>query len=897
MADVRAVTKHEIDWSGWLRAIAHATTFFGLGMIALIWGAVEFDLRHEREQSMRAAVQTTGNLARAFEDQIIRTVKANDRILRLLQLSSVNGTLAEDFTRWVNEIDVSDDFTAQLTLIDAKGQLVATNLGPVNKVTDLSDREYFTVHRDSAEAGLFVGKPLMGRVSGQSMLPLSRALRGPHGDFAGVIVASISPTKLSRFYQSVDLGADGAINLVGLDGIIRASAGMKVDVVGRSMVGSELMRRVQTAEEGAYISDGIIDGIRRLTSFRIVEGFPLVLWVARSEADVLQSYWRNGYSYRVAAAGLSLFVLSVMIVSVRHRKRFAQAREELRVSEALARETSQELQLTLDHMSQGIMMIDKDATVALMNRRAVQLLGLPEDFVAARPKFDDLVAHQWQSGEFGPDGNGVDPKVRDYIKAGLTVPILENYERARPDGTVLEVRSVLLPEGGFVRTFTDISERKRTEEKIAHMAHHDPLTGLANRVLLRREIDTAMRGARRHGDAFALLLIDLDRFKAVNDTLGHVAGDALLKEVTQRLRGCVRETDTIARLGGDEFAIVQTTIESREEIENLAHRVLDSVSAHYFIDGHRVVIGASIGIARSNDCTNIEELFQNADVALYQVKSGGRNSYRLFERAMDAEVQARRQLEAELREAHERGEFEIHYQPIFNLETGAITCVEALLRWNHPTRGRLSPAAFMPLAEETGLMASIDAWVLEHASTEAARWPADVRIAVNLSPAKFKRRNLVETVQRALSRSGLAPQRLELEISERIPLREDDGSVAALRALRKLGVRIALDDFGTGSTSLNDLRVFRFDQIKIDRAFVAEMEGRAESAAIVAAIAGLGRSLGAETTAEGVETAAQAELARAAGCTQAQGYLYSRPLTAGGVGKLLRERAATQSAA
>jgi len=540
-------------------------------------------------------------------------------------------------------------------------------------------------------------------------------------------------------------------------------------------------------------------------------------------------------------------------------------------------------------MSQGIMMIDEDANVALMNNRAIALLGLPEDFIATRPKFDDLVAHQWSSGEFGPDGTGVDPKVRDYIKAGLEVPILTEYERVRPDGTVLEVRSVLLPEGGFVRTFTDISERKRNEDKIAHMAHHDPLTGLANRVLLRSEIDAALKRARRLDEEFALLLVDLDRFKAVNDTLGHPVGDALLREVAQRLKSCVRETDTVARLGGDEFAIIQTLVEGRDSIEVLGRRIVERVSAPYTIEGHRVTIGTSIGIARSGDSADIEELFQNADVALYRVKTGGRNNYCVFELALDVEAQARRKLEAELRVAIERDEFEIHYQPLFNLGTSQVAGVEALLRWNHPLRGRVSPAEFMPLAEEVGLMAAIDTWVLENATAEAARWPRAVRIAVNLSPAKFKRRNLVEAVQHALSASRLAPQRLELEISERIPLREDDGSVAALRALRALGVRIALDDFGTGSTSLADLRAFRFDNIKIDQSFVAEMEARPECAAIVAAIAGLGQSLGSDTTAEGVETTTQAQLARAAGCTQAQGYLYSRPLTASAIAALLRE--------
>jgi diguanylate cyclase (GGDEF)-like protein len=884
-------SKNEIrsrsHWGPWLRAIPHATTLFGLTLIALIWGAVEFELRHEREQSVHAAIQSTGNLARAFEDQIVRTIKANDRVLRLLQLASANGTLAQDFDRWAAEIGQSNDLTAQLTLIDPNGQLVATNLGRVTKETDLSDRDYFKVHRDSPDAGLFIGKPVMGRFSGRAMIPLSRALRSPYGKFAGVIVTSINPSKLARFYESVDLGPDGAVNLVGLDHIVRASAGMKVNLVGGSMAGSELFRQLQNFDEGAYLSHGFIDGIRRFTSFRTVEGFPLVLWIGRSEADILGAYRSNVYSYRMIASGLTLFVLMVVLIGIRHRIGLERARGELRASETLAREKSHELELTLDHMSQGIMMIDKDETVALMNRRAIEMLGLPDELIARRPKFADLVAYQWARGEFGQDGAALEPKVRDYVSAVQQAPILTEYERVRPDGTVLEVRSVNVPDGGFVRTFTDISERKRTEEKIAHMAHHDPLTGLANRALLRSEIEAAVRHARRQGGEFALLLIDLDRFKAVNDTLGHAAGDALLQQVAQRLLGCVRETDTVARLGGDEFAIIQTLVENRDGIDTLARRIVERIGAPYSIEGHRVLIGVSIGVARSSDSADIEELLQNADVALYRVKSGGRNNYRVFEPVLDAEAQARRQLEAELREARERGEFEVYYQPIFNLASRAIVSVEALLRWNHPVRGRVSPADFMPLAEEIGLMASIDSWVLDQATAEAARWPRDVRIAVNLSPAKFKRRNLVEAVERALAKSGLAPQRLELEISERIPLREDDGSVAALRALHGLGVRIALDDFGTGSTSLTDLRAFRFDKIKIDQSFVAEMEHRPECAAIVAAIAGLGHNLGSDTTAEGVETESQAELACAAGCTQAQGYLFSRPVPAREIAALL----------
>jgi diguanylate cyclase (GGDEF)-like protein len=588
------------------------------------------------------------------------------------------------------------------------------------------------------------------------------------------------------------------------------------------------------------------------------------------------------------AAILAVLILVALAFALRHRQRLEATRRELDASNARLREKSAKLELTLDHMNQGIMVVDANEDVVLINRQMVRLLGLPPDLLGRKPKFSEVVEYQRASGEFSGDAV-VDPQVRRNIERPGITRDLAVYERVRPNGVALEVRTMRLPNGGVLRTFTDITERKRSADKIAHLAHHDPLTGLANRVLLGEHIEAALARQRRNHESFALLLIDLDRFKHVNDTLGHRAGDLLLQKVAERLRGCVREVDVIARLGGDEFAILQSGATGREQVEALARRVVDVINAPYGLDGTPAVIGASIGIARAHDSPDIEQLFHNADLALYRVKAEGRNGFRLFEPEMDDAARERRQLEAALRAARDRGEFEIHYQPIIDLATGGIISVEALLRWNHPERGRLAPAAFMPVAEEIGLMTAIDAWVIETACAEAMRWPGAVSIAINLSPPKFKRRNLADVVRRVLAATGLPARRLELEISERILLRGEEEGIAALQALRDLGVRIALDDFGTGHSSLSDLRVFRFDKIKIDRSFVAEMESRGDCAAIVAAIASLGRSIGAATTAEGVETAAQADLVRAAGCTEAQGYLYSYPLPAGAIMGFLRE--------
>jgi diguanylate cyclase (GGDEF)-like protein len=865
------------------------TTFFGLAMIALIWGAVEFHLNVERDRSEATAIQSTGNLARVFEEQIVRTIKANDRILRSLQLASVNGTLQEDFKRWAAEVNESGDFTIQLGVVDAAGVLIASSLRALDEKTILGDRDYFKAHLNSAETGLFIGESIIGRMSGKWSIPLTRALRSPHGEFAGVVFASLSSSKLAQFYETIDLGPGGAIMIVGLDGAVRVSAGRTIDVVGLPMAGSQLLQRVKIASEGFYYSHGRFEDTRRIVSYRAIEEFPLALWVGRAENDVFGAYWRNRYTYRLSAAGMSVFILVVVLISIRHRKRLERAQQELRTNEALTQEKSRELELTLDHMSQGIMMVDPDHTVALINRQATTLLGLPEDFTARRPKFEEVLEHQWANGEFGVNGESVEAHVRRFIKSGGVSGDLAVYERTRPNGMVLEINSNPLPNGGFVRTFTDISDRKRNENKIAHMAHHDALTGLANRVLLRTHIEIALGRQRRQGEEFALLLIDLDRFKPVNDTFGHAAGDELLRGVAQRLQECVRETDVVARLGGDEFAVLQVATADREGIETLARRIVELVSAPYTLDGRPATVGASIGIARSADSQQIEQLFHNADLALYRVKSQGRNSFRLFESEMDAAARARRQIEGDLRQALDRNEFEIFYQPMFALATGKVSTVEALLRWNHPMRGRVAPDAFMTIAEDIGLMPIIDTWVLETACAEAATWPGEIVVAANLSPAIFACNTLADIVRVALAKANLPARRLELEISERIMLQEETGTLAHLRALRDLGVRVALDDFGVAHSSLSDLRVFSFDKIKIDRSFVAELEISQESAAIVAAIATLGRNLGAETTAEGVETQRQAELVRAAGCTQAQGYLYSRPVPAAEISALLNE--------
>jgi diguanylate cyclase (GGDEF)-like protein/PAS domain S-box-containing protein len=423
----------------------------------------------------------------------------------------------------------------------------------------------------------------------------------------------------------------------------------------------------------------------------------------------------------------------------------------------------------------------------------------------------------------------------------------------------------------------DITERKRAEARIAHMAHHDALTGLPNRIRLRQRMDEALVRMRRSGRSLAVLCLDLDNFKGVNDTLGHPVGDQLLQHVAGRIRGVLREQDTAARLGGDEFAVIVGDVETPQAVSALAERLIETVSAPYDIHGHQVLTGISIGIAMAPmDGDDADHLLKNADMALYRAKADGKGSFRFFEVEMDARAQARRRLEVELRTALLSGALDVHYQPLVDLETGQVSGFEALVRWLHPERGYIPPVEFIPVAEETGLIGPLGAYVLRKACADAATWPDDIKIAVNLSPLQFRTGNLFQTVVDALKDSGLSPTRLELEITEALLLEKTEQVVATLHALRALGAKISMDDFGNGYSSLSYLRSFPFDKIKIDRSFVHDLGSNRESQAIVRAILTLGASLGITILAEGIETKTDLECLKAEGCDQGQGFFFSK---------------------
>ena len=576
---------------------------------------------------------------------------------------------------------------------------------------------------------------------------------------------------------------------------------------------------------------------------------------------------------------------------VAFRRTMASQNKLLAEREQELRTQNMRFDVALKNMSQGLCMFDAEERLLIANDRYAEMYGLTPEAVRPGTTFRQILERRIAMGAYA--GSNPEAYIDERLSA-VRERIASTKIQTLADGRIVSISHQPMAEGGWVATHQDITQQRISDAKIAHMALHDALTGLPNRVLLNERLEDALTRARR-SDLVATHVLDLDHFKQVNDTLGHAAGDKLLRMVADRLRALVRDVDTVARMGGDEFAIMQLAIAQPCDATALAHRIIESVSAPYDIDGHQVVIGTSIGIAMGPiDGDRPELIMRNADMALYRAKGDGRGTYRFFEQAMDTQMQARRALESDLRAALAAGQFLLHYQPIVDIASGKISGFEALIRWQHPDRGMIAPATFIPVAEETGLIIPLGEWAIREACTTAASWPDNIQIAVNLSPVQFRSPGLLQVIVDALAASGLAPTRLELEITETILLQNNDATLETLYRLRELGVRIAMDDFGTGYSSLSYLQSFPFDKIKIDRSFVRDIVDSAGSLNIVRAVAALAQGLGIMATAEGVETEAQLEKIRSEGCTEMQGFLFSKPVPADQVSALL---AASKAAA
>jgi diguanylate cyclase (GGDEF)-like protein/PAS domain S-box-containing protein len=538
------------------------------------------------------------------------------------------------------------------------------------------------------------------------------------------------------------------------------------------------------------------------------------------------------------------------------------------------------LNTVIEHVPVTIFVKDvREQRYVLINRAAEDLLGISRQAVVGKTAYD-LFDERTADTIFS----------RDSELVGHTGELFHSTHQIETPNNgarlVASRRISVLGEDGeteyLLGVIEDVTERTRADERIKYMAHHDLLTGLSNRALFMEKIEEAGARLRRRGETFSVFMLDLDRFKNVNDSLGHPEGDLLLKETARRLKSSLRETDVLARLGGDEFAILQSAeTDQHDGAVGLADRIIRIINEPFDIGGNKVTIGTSIGIAFApQDGVEPSELMKKADLALYRTKSEGRNGYRFFDPQMTADADALHQLEHDLRDALSRDELEVHYQPIIDIKTRKPIGAEALARWRHPQKGFVPPDEFIPIAEETGLIIPIGEWVLQKACADAMTWPPYLKVSVNLSPVQFRKCNLLDVILCALVESGLPPERLELEITESVLVENEVDVLATINQLKNLGITIALDDFGTGYSSLRYLTKFPFDKIKIDKSFTQNLTKRAECATIVSAVRALGRGLNIVTTAEGVETERQFDMLAAAGVNLAQGYMFGRPCPA-----------------
>jgi diguanylate cyclase (GGDEF)-like protein len=543
----------------------------------------------------------------------------------------------------------------------------------------------------------------------------------------------------------------------------------------------------------------------------------------------------------------------------------------------------------VESLSQGFLLYDADDRLVIRNSHFLDLYPNLKDLAQTGASYADLVRCELASGDFPLRGEDLELAFRDRLQQHALRH--SAHERKIGVNRWIQINEHRTSDGGTVVLYTDISELKRREQDIRHMAEHDALTGLPNRVLFRQRVEDTVAITKRNRGLAAVMCLDIDHFKNVNDTLGHPVGDRLLRVFAERLDAELRSDDTAARLGGDEFAIIVRNVPDPEAIASLATRLLVQLNQPVLVDGQQIMASTSIGIAMIDaGIEDADSVIKSADLALYRAKADGRATYRFFDEEMDHRAQRRRALEVDLRQAIANEELTLHYQPLVDIAAGRIIGVEALVRWHHPRHGQVSPADFIPIAEETGLIDPLGEWVVHRACTDALTWPDYVTVAINLSPAQFRKRDFPQRMSKIISQTGIDPSRIEFEITESLLLRDTESNLEALSVLKDLGIRISMDDFGTGYSSLSNLRSFPFDKIKIDRSFIQGILDNGGSSQIVRTVLSLGRSLGLKTTAEGVETDDQLRFLAEEGCTEAQGYYYSPAVPVDALTRLLQRQ-------
>jgi len=872
----------------WLGVLAGA-----LATALLLCALAAYAVLQSRAQYEERAGLLTDNLAAAVERSVSANIEKVD-----LAISSIADHMERQLaggrldpaaaTAHIRSQAASRPELEGIRVTDARGTFI---LGPtVDKVPGLSfaDREWFIVQRENADAGLHASAPLRSKLAGLWIISFSRRYRAPDGSFAGAISAAVPLSYLTRELATVNAGDHGAVTL--RDSRLRLIARHapaepeRVGQVGTQQVSPALRAAVVTQRtQTRYVDAGGDGEVERVATVRRLGVVPLLLTVELSSRDYLNDWYGEVRGVAAMCAGIVLVyaIGAWVLLRLLTQNRRAQQRIEM-------------LAKVFEGSRESIMLTDREHRIIEVNPAFTAQTGyLPEEVVGREPEF--LYAERTPQAERAELERAVREsgqwwgEVWDRAKNGRVFPKWLSISTLRDaDGVVTH----------HIASAIDVTDMKQAQAHILHLAHHDTLTQLPNRVQLQERLVAAMAQAGRDGGELAMLFIDMDRFKNINDTLGHQVGDGLLVEVGQRLRQLVRVTDIVARLGGDEFVLVLTNVGSSgaAAATAVAGKLIQELGRPYRVGGHELHSTPSIGIGIfPRDGTDTDTLMRNADTAMYGAKAAGRNTFQFFAPAMNLASQERLALEVGLRGAIERGELLLHYQPQVDLASGRVVGLEALVRWQHPERGAIPPLKFIPIAEDTGQIETIGAWVLEQALAQVGRWRrdghADLRVAVNLSAQQLRGDTFTPFVAQALLRHGLPGQALELEITESVAMQDPARTAALLRELRGYGVALAIDDFGTGYSSLAYLKQLPLSCLKLDRSFVMDIEKDPNDAAICTATIQMAHSLGLAVVAEGVETAAQLAFLRGLGCDMVQGYHISRPMPSEDCSRFLQDAA------
>ncbi|WP_249159761.1 bifunctional diguanylate cyclase/phosphodiesterase [Bradyrhizobium tropiciagri] len=872
----RASRAGAIQWLVLSAALLVLAITLGTGYLALQFRERTLDVS-ERELNNTALL-----LSRHFDQQLSDLQHVHDDIVNYLRAGQID--TADQFERSMSLLSAHEMLRTRLAalphvgglnLFNAKGWLInSSEMWPVQDIS-ISDRRYFQEFISGRPTSPVIVEPAMSKVTGKWTTIFARKITGRNGEIIGFASRGVEPSHFEDFVASLALNDDTVISMIHRDGTIIARYPQDASVVGGNIVDQPLFRKVLSLGGNTSGRFAGPSGEDNIGAVRSLAHFPILI-LATTQTSTALADWRAQTKLQFCAAVLAVLIVVVTIFLIVRQLRRQHDAAQRRLSEK-----SQHLDTAINTMTQALLLFDADARLVICNQQYIDMFGLSPDVAKPGCHLRDLILHRQETGSFVGD-------VDEYC-ARFTNPESDKIRDtlvSTPDGRNIRLVYRRSPDGGWATTLEDVTEGRRAQAKIEYLAHYDALTRLPNRTLLQRHAEGLLREPA--APAFAIHYIDIDEFKRINDTLGHLIGDEFLRGVAEKLRQAVGPNDFIARLGGDEFAIIQHDIASDDDVSDLVARIYQSLRAPFDCHGHRLSGDASIGIAIApRHGTDLFGLLKCADLAMYAAKAAGRRTYRFFDPAMEKQAHLRRALEADMRTALSEGGFELHYQPLVDLRSDEVTCCEALLRWRHPVRGMISPAEFVPIAEETGLIEEIGQWVLRTACIEAANWPAHVRVAVNVSPVQFKSETLALKVASVLAESGLDPRRLELEITEAVLIADDDAALVTLGELRTLGVHIALDDFGTGYSSLQYLQRFPFDKIKIDRSFVKEVTGNSGSASIIRAVVSIAADRNMITTAEGVETDQQRDTVQMLGCTQMQGYLFSKPVPAHDVRMLL----------